>query len=42
LNPVIMDSIWSLMTSIWWDLGACMMLRIAFYLFANGRPCNIP
>jgi hypothetical protein len=41
LNPVIMDSIWSLVTSIGWDLGACMMLGIAFYLFAIGRPCNI-
>jgi hypothetical protein len=42
LNPVIMHSIRSSMTSIGWDLGACMMLRIASYLFATGRPCNIP
>jgi len=42
LNPVIMHSIRSLVTSIEWDLGACIMLRIAFYLFATGRPCNIP
>jgi len=42
LNPIIMHSIRSLVTSIGWDLGACMMLRIAFYLFATGRPCNIP
>jgi len=37
LNPVIMDSIWSLVTSIGWDLGACIMLGIAFYLFATGK-----
>jgi hypothetical protein len=42
LNPVIMHSIRSLVTSIRWDLDACMMLRIAFYLFATGRPWNIP
>jgi hypothetical protein len=42
LNPVIMHLIRSLVTLIGWDLGACMMLGIAFYLFATSRPCNIP
>jgi hypothetical protein len=42
LNPVIMHSIRSLVTSKGWDLGACMMLGISFYLFVTGRLCNIP